>query len=105
MGDLVSINDIHQLPVIRQWTTMFDLNTSIHIVGLVIVAVCVEDLPDWWHPLYALLDRASVHEISALVICSSICQTFPATMETLIGYISSAFVEIIVLFISSSWRF
>ena len=25
-----------------------------------------------------LLDRASVHEISALVTCSSICQTFPA---------------------------
>ena len=28
-----------------------------------------------------LLDRASFHEISALVTCSSICQTFPATME------------------------
>ena len=28
-----------------------------------------------------LLDRASVHEISALVTCSSICQIFPATME------------------------
>ena len=40
-----------------------------------------------------LLDRASVHEISALVTCSSICQTFPATME------------IMVLCISSSWRF
>ncbi len=52
-----------------------------------------------------LLDRASVHEISALVTCSSICQTFPATMEILICYISSAFVEIMVLCISSSWRF
>ena len=52
-----------------------------------------------------LLDHASVHEISALVACSSICQTFPATMEILICYISSAFVEIIVLCISSSWRF
>ena len=44
-----------------------------------------------------LLDHASVHEISALVTCSSICQTFPTTMETLICYISSAYVEIIVL--------
>ena len=52
-----------------------------------------------------LLDHASVHEISALVTCSSICQTFPATMEILIYCISSAFVEIMILCISSSWRF
>ena len=32
---------------------MFDLDTSIHIVGLVLVVVSVEDLPDWWHILYA----------------------------------------------------
>ena len=32
---------------------MFNLDTSIHIVGHVLVAVCVEELPDWWHPLYA----------------------------------------------------
>ena len=32
---------------------MFDLDTSIHIVGHVLIAVCVEDLPDWWHLLYA----------------------------------------------------
>ena len=32
---------------------MFDLNTSIHIVGHVLVVVCVEDLPYWWHPIYA----------------------------------------------------
>ena len=32
---------------------MFDLNTSIHIVGLVIIVVCVEDLLDLWHLLYA----------------------------------------------------
>ena len=32
---------------------MFDLDTSIHIVGHVLVAVCVEDLPDGWHILYA----------------------------------------------------
>ena len=32
---------------------MFNLETYIHIVGLVLVAVCVEYLPDWWHLLYA----------------------------------------------------
>ena len=53
VGDLTSINGIHQWPVIRRWTTMFDLDTSIHIVGHVLVVVCVEDLPDWWHLLYA----------------------------------------------------
>ena len=37
-----------------------------------------------------LLDHASVHEISSLVTCFSICQTFPATMEILIYCISSA---------------
>ena len=37
-----------------------------------------------------LLDRASVHEISALVTCSSVCQTFPATMDILIYCIYSA---------------
>ena len=52
-----------------------------------------------------LLDHASVHEISALVTCSNICQTFPATMEILIYCISSAFVEIMLLCIPSSWRF
>ena len=31
---------------------MLDLDTSIRIVGHVLVAVCVEDNPDWWHPLY-----------------------------------------------------
>ena len=31
---------------------MFDLDTSIHIVGHVLVAVCVEDLLDWWHIIY-----------------------------------------------------
>ena len=32
---------------------MFDLDTSIHIVGHVLVVVCVEDLPDQWYLLYA----------------------------------------------------
>ena len=49
-----------------------------------------------------LLDRASVHEISSLVTCSSICQIFPATMEILIAL---AILEIMVLCIYSSWRF
>ena len=46
---------------------MFDLDISIHIVGHVLVVVCVEDFPDWWHLICYLLDQASVHEISALV--------------------------------------
>ena len=36
---------------------------------------------------------------------SSICQMFPAIMEILIHYISSVFMEILVLCISSSWIF
>ena len=47
MGDLASVNGIHQWPVIRRWTTMFNLDTSIHIVGHVLVADCVEDLVYW----------------------------------------------------------
>ena len=34
---------------------MFDLNTSIHIVGHVLVAVHVEYLPSWWNYIYATL--------------------------------------------------
>ena len=48
---------------------MFDLKTSIRIVGHVLVAVHVEDLPAWWHSMYATsFYRASVHEILALMI-------------------------------------
>ena len=47
------VNNIHQWLVIRRWTAMFDLDTSIHIVGHVLVEVCVEDLPAWWHSIYA----------------------------------------------------
>ena len=94
---------------------MFDLDTSIRIVGHVLVAVCVEDLPDWVASLTCyLLDRASVHEISALVTCSSICQTFPATMEILIYlYIFSLcgdhgplyiFIMEILIFVYCMWR-
>ena len=42
---------------------MFDLDTSIHIVGHVLVVICAEDLL----VICYLLDRASVHEISVLV--------------------------------------
>ena len=28
---------------------MFNIDTSIHIVGHVLIADCVEDLPDWWN--------------------------------------------------------
>ena len=47
---------------------MFNLDTSIHIVGHVLVADCVEDLLDWWHFIYATsLIVPVIHEISALV--------------------------------------
>ena len=47
---------------------MFDLDTFIRIVGHVLVAVCVEEFPDWWHLLYATsLIVPIVHDISALV--------------------------------------
>ena len=32
---------------------MFNLNTSIHIVGHVLIVVCVEELLDWRHIIYA----------------------------------------------------
>ena len=53
VGDLMSVNGIHQWPIIRWWTTMFDLDTSIHIVGHVLLVDCAEDLSDWWHFIYA----------------------------------------------------
>ena len=46
---------------------MFDLDTSIRIVGHVLVAVCVEDFRLVASLTCYLLDRASIHEISALV--------------------------------------
>ena len=42
---------------------MFYLDTSIHIVGHVLVVGCVEDFQ-----IGGISDRASVHEILALVI-------------------------------------
>ena len=53
MGYLTSVNSIHQWLVIRQWTIMFELDIFIHMMGHVLVAVCVEDLQAWWHSTYA----------------------------------------------------
>ena len=94
VGDLTSINGIHQWPIIRWWNNMFDLETSIHIVVYVLVVVCVEYFPVWWHSTYAtylIVPVVMIFQLSWLD--SSVCQTFPAI------------VEIMVLCISSSWRF
>ena len=100
MGYLTSVNGIHQWPVIRQWTTMFDLNTSIPIVGHVLVAVCVEDLSYWWHPLYATsLIMPVLMRFQPSWLDTSVCQIFPATMEILIYCISSSILEILIYFI------
>ena len=69
---------------------MFDLNTSIHIVGHVLIVVCVEDFPNWWHLLYATSLIVPVFMRFQLSwLDSSICQIFLATMEILICYIFS----------------
>ena len=77
---------------------MFDLDTSIRIVGQVLIAFCVEDLPDWWHLHGHLLYVTSLivpvfMRFQLSWLHSSICQTFPTTME------------IFIYCISSSWRF
>ena len=85
---------------------MFNLNTSIHIVGHVLVAVCVEDFLFWWHLIYAASLIVPVFMRFQLSwLDSSICQIFPATLEILIYCRSSTILEIMVLCISSSWRF
>ena len=97
VGDLTSVNGIHQWPVIRWWTTMFDLGTSIHIVGHVLVAVYVEDLPDWWHLLYSTsLIMPVFMRFQLSWLDSNICQTFPAIMEILIHCTSSSTLEIMI---------
>ena len=106
VGDLASFNGIHQWPVIRWWTTMFDLDTSICIVGHVLVAVCVEDFPDRWNFIYVTSLIMPVFMRCQLSwLDSNLCQMFPAIMEILIHYISSAFIKIMILCISSSWIF
>ena len=106
MGDLASVNGIHQWSVIRRWTTMFDLDTFIHIIGHVLVVVGVEDFLDWWDSRYATsLIMPVFMRFQLSWLDSSICQISSAIMEILIHYISSAFMEIMILCISSSWWF
>ena len=79
---------------------MFDLDTSIHIVGHVLIVVCVEDLPAWWHLLYATSLIVPVFMRFQLSwLDTRICHIFPAIMEILIYCISSAIMEIMVLFV------
>ena len=85
---------------------MFNLDTSIHIVGHVLIAVCVEDILYWWNLLYATsLTMPVFMRFQLLWLDSSLCQMFPTIMEILIHYISSSFMDIMILCISSSWRF
>ena len=79
-------------------STMFDLDTFIHVVGHVLIAVCIEDLQDWWHSTYAtslIVPLFMRFQLSWLDF--SICQTFPAIMEILIHCISSTIMEIMIL--------
>ena len=80
------------------WTTMFNLDTSIHIVGHVLVADCVEYFPDWWHFWYATSLIVPVFMRFQLSwLYPSVCQVSSTIMETLIYCISSAFMEIMIL--------
>ena len=106
VGDLASVNGIHQWLVIRRWTTMFDHDTSIHIVWHVLLVVCVEDIPDWWHLLYVTSLIVPVFMRFQLSwLDSSVCQISSAIMDILIICISLASMEILILCISSSWIF
>ena len=106
VGDLASVNNIHQWPVIRQWTTMFGLDTSIHIVGHVHVEVCVEYFPYWWHFIYVTsLIMLVFMRFQLLWLDSSICQIYSSITEILIHCISSSFMDIMILCIYSSCRF
>ena len=103
---LTYVNGIHQWLVIRWWNTMFNLDTSIYIVGYVLAVVCVEEFLDWWHFIYAtslIMPVFMIFELSWLD--SSVCQISSAIMEILIHSISSSFMDILVLCMSSSWRF
>ena len=103
VGDLASVNGIHQWPVIRRWTTIFDLSTSISIVGHVLVAICVEEFPAWWDSTYATsLIVLAFMRFQLLWFDSSVCQISSAIMEILIHCISSAIMEILIYCIFSS---
>ena len=53
MGYHASVNGIHQWPIIRRCSIMFDLDTFICMMGHVLVAICVEDLRAWWNSIYS----------------------------------------------------
>ena len=52
MGYHASVNGIHQWPIIRRCSIMFDLDTFICMMGHVLVSVCVEYLWAWWNSTY-----------------------------------------------------
>ena len=88
---------------------MFNLDTSIHIVGHVLIEICVEDLPYWWHLIYATSLIVPVFMRFWLSwLDSSRCQIFPAIMEILIHCISSIFTDIfimeILIYVYCTWR-
>ena len=93
---------------------MFDLDTSILIVGHVLVEDCVEDLPDWWHFIYAIsLIVPMFMRFQLLWLDSSICHTFPTLMEILIYYIFShygdhcplyIFIMEILIYVYCTWQ-
>ena len=100
VGDLASVNGIHQWPVIRRWTTMFNLDTYIHIVGHVLSGLCRRPSILVAFHIWYLLDHASVHEL--WWFDSSVYQISSSTMEILIHFISSVIMEILIHCISSS---
>ena len=53
VGDLASVNGIHQWSVIRHWSVMFEFDTFIRVMRHVLATICVEDLWVWWHSIYA----------------------------------------------------
>ena len=73
---------------------MFDLNTSIHIVGHVLIEVCVEYFPAWWHSIYA-----------TSLIVSMFMRFQLSWFDSIVCQIYSTFMEILIDCISSSWRF
>ena len=82
------------MTVIRWWTTMFNLDTYIHIVRHVLIVVFVEDLPSWWNSTYSTSLIVPVFMRFQLSwFDSSVCQIYSAIMEILIHCISP------------SWRF
>ena len=81
---------------------MFSLNTSIHIVGHVLVAVCVEDLPDWWH-LYATSLIMPVFMRFQLSWLVPVYVRYFQPLWRSWSVISSSIMDIMALWISSSW--